>query len=86
MPHIVVIEPCYEQLTEMKNTLIAKKKANGESSKVTYSEIICSLIRTWKNSNYSAEMLGSGSGEYLIKNITAPGSASSSQKSQSLEV
>jgi hypothetical protein len=55
MPHIVVIEPCYNELEKIKAQMIEEKKARGEPTKTTFSEVVCMLIRERKNSNDLAE-------------------------------
>jgi predicted CopG family antitoxin len=48
MPQISVIDECYEQLDAMKKELSEQKKAKGQPTKTTFSEVVCMLIRERK--------------------------------------
>lgn len=72
-----IIEPCYHALQEIKANMIAEKKARGEPTKTTHSEILCMFIKEYrKNHNDSAEMLG---GEE-VSPITLPASSHNDQR------
>ena len=55
MPHIVVIEPCYNELENIKAQMIAEKKERGSPTKTSFSEVVSMLIRERKTSNDSVE-------------------------------
>jgi hypothetical protein len=64
MPNIQLIQPCYNELEKLKAEIIAEKKARGEPTKTTFSEVVCMLIKERKISNDLAEnsrKLGGGS-------------------------
>ena len=48
MPLISVIEECYNELTAIKNKLKSEKKAKGEPTKTTYSEVVCMILREYQ--------------------------------------
>ncbi|HWQ96122.1 MAG TPA: hypothetical protein VN368_01995 [Candidatus Methylomirabilis sp.] len=48
-----LIEPCYEQLEKLKEEIKEGKIACGEKEKTTYSEIICMLLKYYKNPTMS---------------------------------
>jgi predicted CopG family antitoxin len=45
MPLISVVDECYFELEEIKSGLIKQKKAKGQPTKTTFSEVVCMLIR-----------------------------------------
>ncbi len=48
MPQISVIDECYAELEKIKAELIEHKKAKGQPTKTTFSEVVCMLIRERK--------------------------------------
>ncbi len=48
MPQISVIDECYAELEKIKNQLIEHKKAKGQPTKTTFSEVVYMLIRERK--------------------------------------
>jgi len=68
MPNIQLIQPCYNELEKLKVQIIAEKKARGEPTKTTFSEVVCMLIKERKISNDLAENSRKLGGDSLSPN------------------